>query len=487
MITYRSPLGNLTTASFALTLSVVGRYNYLMRPFKVLLWILFTLTIVIFALHLTGNYQATDRLTSLFWSVQLRLPLTLSFEQFLVILSTVSLVAAVLFIVGSMMVLGIMAGRYAIAHQRAAGQVAASNREILHVKEQCQRQYDHLLRLGQTLTKQLDKRVIVQAILQAASRVTSGTQANSIVAFWLFHSETETYGFEMGLYCDEALFTKTEFAAAEAPFAQMVSSQKPSALSTWKTPAPFVADDKAARLGAATSLIAVPLVVEERVAGLLTIFCHPDVLKSYEADRSFYDAVWTELMLAAIIAIQGAITIFDRLTNVHTREYLVTRLIQEIERANRFQLPLSLLMIDIDNFKLVNDTLGHQKGDAVLKIIAKLVKKEVRAIDLVGRYGGEEFIVMLPETGYGADTASASGALAVAERIRKGVDDEFRGLQKPLDLTISLGVAVRRFPEDREMAYEELVRLADEQLYRAKTTGKNKVCAALPEKPQATL
>jgi diguanylate cyclase (GGDEF)-like protein len=133
-------------------------------------------------------------------------------------------------------------------------------------------------------------------------------------------------------------------------------------------------------------------------------------------------------------------------------------------------------MMDIDNFKAVNDMLGHPQGDAVLKIIAKLIKKEIRAIDLLGRYGGEEFILLLPETGLGEDVSSASGALIVAERIRKAVADEFQGLQKPLNLSISLGLAVRRFPQDREMDHKELIRLADEQLYRAKTTGKNKVC-----------
>ena len=88
---------------------------------------------------------------------------------------------------------------------------------------------------------------------------------------------------------------------------------------------------------------------------------------------------------------------------------------------------------------------------------------------------------MLPETGYGEDP-NVAGAAVVAERIRQAVDEEFQGLQKPLNLTVSVGVALRRHPEDREMDFQELIRLVDEQLYRAKTTGKNRVCIRQPEK-----
>lgn len=94
---------------------------------------------------------------------------------------------------------------------------------------------------------------------------------------------------------------------------------------------------------------------------------------------------------------------------------------------------------------------------------------------------------MLPETGFGEGGAAASGAMVVAERIRKSVDEEFHGLQKPLNLTVSIGVSVRRFPEGRETDYRDLIRMADEQLYRAKTTGKNKVCVLSPETPEAIL
>ncbi len=456
----------------------------MMRFFRALLLVLLALAVVATALYFTGNYELTDRLTELFWAVQLWVPVTFGFEQFLVILAAISVVAVVLVISGSAAVLVMMANRRSRSAQRREDRVAAAQQEIAHVKEQYQRQYEELELLGQRLTRQLDKRLLLHALVEAASRVTSGTQANSIVGLWLLHPETDTLRFETGLYCDETLFTKTEFLPTEQPFARVISTQKPWVLQAWEAEAPLVKSEKAAQLGSATGLILVPFLMEGRVSAILALFCPQDVLKSYEEQKAFYNAIWTELMLASVIAIQGAVTILDRLTGVHTRDYFTTRLLQELERANRYQLPLSLLMIDIDNFKLVNDMLGHPQGDAVLKIIAKLIRKEVRAIDLVGRYGGEEFVVMLPETGYGEDIATNTGALVVAERIRKAVDDEFHGLQKPLNLTISIGVMVRRFPQDREMGHQELVRLADEQLYRAKTTGKNKVCSLLQQQSE---
>ena len=278
------------------------------------------------------------------------------------------------------------------------------------------------------------------------------------------------------------MFTQTKFQPTDQPFSRLISTQQSWIAEAGIEGLAFIRREKLQQLSGATGAMIVPLIIENAVLGYLMLFCHPEVLKSYEAQRAFYGALWSELSLALAIAVQGEMAILDRLTGVHNREYFMKRLVQEIERANRYQLPLSLMMIDIDNFKLVNDMLGHPQGDAVLKIVSKLLKKAVRAIDLVGRYGGEEFIVMLPETGFGEEAAGhAGGAAQVAERIRQAVDGEFQGLQKPLNLTISVGVVYRRFPEDREHDHRELIRLADEQLYKAKTTGKNKVCIYLPD------
>ena len=449
-----------------------------------LLWFLFAIAVIAVAMYVTGNYELADRLTGLFLTVQPLLPISFNFDQFLVVVTVASLLVSALAIFGSAALIVFMATRLSVAQQKQLGHAAAAKREITHVTSQYQRQDEQLLQLGQTLTKRLDKRILTQAIVEAASRLASMPQTNSLVSLWLLRFETDTLRFETGLYCDETLFTRTEFQPADQPFARVTTAHKP-----WLSPAldqgmGLIKREKSSQVGSATGLMVVPLVIENAVLGVLIVFCHPDFLKSYERQKSYYDLMWGELALALAIALQGELAILDRLTGVLNREYFMKRLVEEVERSNRFQLPVSLLMIDIDDFKAVNDTLGHPQGDAVLKIIAKLIRKEVRAIDLAGRYGGEEFIVMLPETGFGSDGANASGALLVAERIRKAVDDEFRELQKPLNLSVSIGVAVRRFPEDRTVDYRELIRLADEQLYRAKTTGKNRVCALRPEKSQ---
>jgi len=449
-----------------------------------LFWIVVALVAVAAAVYLTGNLELLDRLTELFWSLQLSFPANFNAEQFLIILAMVSMLAVLLVVSGAVALVGFMASRVAVSGQRGTSEIVAAKQEVHHVQQQYAHQYEDLVSLAQALTKRLDKRVLIQAMLEAASRITSNVHTNSLASLWLLNLETDTFLFEMGHYCDENLFIKTDFQPTELPFGRVVTSQRPWILPAWNPEIPFVKPEKIAQLGSATSSLIIPLIMESRVQGVLVLFCHPDIVKGYEEQKAFYSAEWELLTLTGIIAIQGAVTILDRLTAVHTRDYFMTRLTQEIDRANRYQLPLSLLMIDIDNFKLVNDTLGHPQGDAVLKIIAKVLRKEVRAIDLVGRYGGEEFIIMLPETGYG-DDASASGALVVAERIRRAVDEEFHDLQKPLNLTISIGVSVRRLPEQRDLGYQELVRLADEQLYRAKTTGKNKVCVVLPDHPQA--
>ena len=165
--------------------------------------------------------------------------------------------------------------------------------------------------------------------------------------------------------------------------------------------------------------------------------------------------------------------ITDPLMNIYNRRYLDRRLVDEVARARRYDLPLSVLMIDIDHFKKINDTHGHPVGDQVLSYLGKLITATVRTTDTVARYGGEEILVVASNTL--ADTAEK-----LAERLRLVVENaafetnRTQDEDNPLRVTISIGVA---FLGKNTGDVQTLVHSADEALYRAKRGGRN--CVAV--------
>ncbi len=450
---------------------------------RLLLKLLLIGVLIWFGFMVAGSYQVRERLLDTFLAYNAQLPGWMSFEQFLVAV----IVACLLVVIGLLAIglVGFVALRRAVsvARHHQAAQETALHHALDRLKAQVQQEYERLITLSTTLTQRLDKRAILQNVLQAATQMTSLPHADSAVGMWVLDFDTDRMHFETGIRCDQTLFAKTAFELNEQPLTRLVAANDVLRFEKWQDGFPFLVPDKAAKLGSASAILIIPLVIERTVLGFLVVFCHPDVLKTYEDDQKFFNAAWGQLTLALAIAIQGELAIRDRLTGLVNQAYFLKRLSQEVDRCSRYQLTVGLLMIDIDDFKAVNDTLGHPQGDAVLKIVSKLIRKEVRAIDLVGRYGGEEFIVLLLETGFSddPDATGSSSALIVAERIRKGVEEEFHELKKPLSVTISVGVAVRRFPEDRQMDAHDLIRVADEELYKAKAAGKNRCCVYLPE------
>ncbi len=152
--------------------------------------------------------------------------------------------------------------------------------------------------------------------------------------------------------------------------------------------------------------------------------------------------------------------ITDGLTKVYNRHYSMLRLTEEIERAKRYDHPLSVFMLDIDNFKSVNDRFGHQVGDQVLVKLSKTCVNLVRRSDVVTRFGGEEFLLILPE-------ATQADAMIVAEKIRMEIES-LKFSVESLNVTISGGVC-----EIGNYSLDEVIRIADENLYKAKHSGKN--------------
>lgn len=159
------------------------------------------------------------------------------------------------------------------------------------------------------------------------------------------------------------------------------------------------------------------------------------------------------------------LAVTDDLTQVYNYRFLKTALRRELKRAGRFAQSLSIIMIDVDNLKAYNDRHGHLRGSFLLRDMARLLALQVRSWDLVAKYGGDEFTIILPQT-------AEEGALTVAERLRASVAEHAFPLASPGEITISLGVAC--FPSDG-VSPSQLIMAADRALYRAKGGGRNHV------------
>ena len=239
---------------------------------------------------------------------------------------------------------------------------------------------------------------------------------------------------------------------------------------------------------AISSVIGCPILVGQSPAGVLRL--DSAAPSAYTQDDLRFldillDLVSTAMTNAQLFAQTQRLAMTDGLTGLMLRRPFLEQLARELARATRSREPVSVLMADVDHFKAYNDAFGHTAGDVILKDVAEVLRVVVPPDGTIGRYGGEEFIVLLPRTG------KASGA-ALAEKIRQLVQAQVRGAGRPAaaregrgqrrgdeaaepgGITVSLGVAA--FPEDAQ-ADLELIRIADGRMYEAKRAGRNRVVA----------
>jgi len=230
------------------------------------------------------------------------------------------------------------------------------------------------------------------------------------------------------------------------------------------------------------SVIAVPLKSSSTVIGVLNLYDRLDAAAFDERDVATIRTFATQATVAVdnVLLHQEAqrLSITDGLTGLWNYRYFTMTIGKEIDRSARFGRPLALLMLDLDHFKLVNDSFGHQRGDAVLVELAARVRAQVRDVDTVARYGGEEVVIILPET-------DEAGAVQAAERICDAVRRRPFGDpgQPPVEVTVSIGAAV--FPAHGSTA-RTLLGQADAALYEAKDAGRDAWRLASPQTaPQA--
>jgi diguanylate cyclase (GGDEF)-like protein len=216
----------------------------------------------------------------------------------------------------------------------------------------------------------------------------------------------------------------------------------------------------------ARSGMAAPLVVDGRVTGVIAV----ESLRGEAYDDHQLGMLMTIAQQAAV-AIENArhyhLATTDALTGFHSRDYFFKRLEEEHRRVSRYGGRFAVLMLDVDGFKTINDRSGHLVGDRVLRHLADTVRAKLRDADLPCRYGGDEFCVLLPETGL-------AGARTIAERIRRAVRDRAVELDgERVRTTVSIGLAM--FPDHGSGPLTGLLRNADDALYRAKRSGRDRV------------
>ncbi len=209
------------------------------------------------------------------------------------------------------------------------------------------------------------------------------------------------------------------------------------------------------------SIACIPMVVYDEVIGVINVTNKKEGKEFTNQDIKMLKAIADQAAVAVNKAQLWDMAVTDSLTGLYVRRYFMVKLQEEIHRAERYKKVISVIMVDLDRFKNINDTYGHDAGDRALESISQFLKKNIRDVDAIARYGGEEFVMLVPD-------ADKEAAFGLAERLR----EELAGIK--LDnlppITVSLGIAT--FPTDGTEV-EELIRKADAAMYEAKRAGRN--------------
>ena len=351
-------------------------------------------------------------------------------------------------------------------------EIEATNNELAaHNKE-----LSVLLQINQEMSTTLDLNTLFDKILNALKDVIEC----QVVILLMYNPGSEVLEMNHALGIDKEALTDVTFKLSEGISGESARTKTTTYVPDLKVDKRYLSYKKT--LTVFGSMLSIPLITHDKLCGVLNL--HKDKINNFSDDEiALSEAVASQ----AAIAIENAqlyklateLSITDELTGLANRRHFQDILNREFTLTQRYSSSLSLIMIDIDHFKKFNDHHGHLQGDVVLKKVATALLHNTRGIDLACRFGGEEFVILLPKT-------TSTGAVIAAEKLRSVIEMEsFSGEEESQPggkLTLSLGVA--SFPDDTADT-NHLLELADQALYEAKNQGRNRVVSFSDRKQKA--
>jgi two-component system, cell cycle response regulator len=353
-------------------------------------------------------------------------------------------------------------GKLATAFNEVMGTMQSRVAEIQDSRDQVRRSIE---RLGEVLRSTHDLSKLLSVVLESAIAAVSARAG----AVWLLAPSRTELALRVSRGLDPAT-AEIRPALGEGIAGTVAKTRRPLLVPS-AAEAPVAARWEPRE----PTVIAVPIESESQLLGVVVLYGRtmPNPFDAVDLDTVRSLARQAAVGVENVLLHQEAqrLSITDGLTSLWNYRYMNMRLAQEVERAIRFNRALSVLVIDIDHFKQINDRFGHQRGDAILAELANRVVSETRVqVDTVARYGGEEFVLILPET-------PLDGAVVVAEKVRERIGSTpFGGEgEEKIAVTVSIGIAV--FPRHGTKP-QSLVRAADQALYEAKGRGRDRVVTA---------
>lgn len=335
--------------------------------------------------------------------------------------------------------------------------------ERARAEEARQEVINSAIQLGEVLESTLDMSRILRLVLDVVAARLDALQG----VIFLFTSGRDRLEAQASLGMPLTRLRQQELLAGEGVAGWVAVTGEPVTIPSLAGPSPHAPEPDT------DTALAVPIMVRNRTYAVLALYGRQEgVFHPADVDTIIQFVARAGVGIENVIRHQDAQrrSITDGLTGVWNRRYLELRAREELERSIRFSRPFSLLMIDLDNFKEVNDRFGHRSGDEVLVEVARRMTEATRELDTCARYGGDEFVLLLPET-------DDEGARIVADKLRRSIATRPIRVTDVGELAVTVSIGVAAFPEHGK-TLGEVLQKADLALYGAKRSGKNRVVVA---------